>query len=622
MLICGLLSAIIFARYVLCGSSTIVRVEKNMKIRDNIVFFLLVFFTGLNNSFAMDTSKYIPLSEIEPGMEGYALSVYHGTEIEKFPVRVVSVMRNHTPGHDAFLVIGTGKKFMHTGPVAGCSGSPVVLGGRIAGALAFGWSFPKDPLYGVTPIEEMLAIKDRKDEIKLLSVGVDLPQFKSGKLDFESYCNNINEMASERFSNGQNLICSSVSPLAFNSLGGFSTENIYYNGADFSGASTEGCLPNFEPGSVICIPLVDGDIKISVLGTVTAINGDDVFAFGHPFNGEGNVCLPFSTGEIYTVVASQSKSFKLGVSTVPIGAIVADQSTAVYGVVGEQAPQIPMKLEISAYDEVGMAKYDCLLAEHKMFTPMMIQSVISAAAFKNSQLPEFHTVCYRAVIDVDGVGDIVIDDISSARGMRDPAYEVAGVVGMIKSNQYHRPKINSIDFSARLEAEDINANITLTNVDDVKVEPGEKITINFMLEKEFGKKIDSSIEFTIPEDIKPGKKKIMLCGGERYMRFVNQMKPERTMYDDFDSMIKALKNELNLTKRVGIYAVLQTERTGFTVGKYAIDNLPDSKAVVLASPKRNYLVKPVYSWLEQKIEIPYIVKNTVEIQIEVVGEDD
>ncbi|NQT01633.1 MAG: hypothetical protein HQ580_06400, partial [Planctomycetes bacterium] len=105
-----------------------------------------------------DPAKYIGLDEIKPGMEAYCLTEYGVAGIEKFGLKVVDVVRDFEPGLDVILVSGTDERFIHTGPVAGCSGSPVYINGRLAGALAYAWPYAKDPLYGVTPIAEMLKV--------------------------------------------------------------------------------------------------------------------------------------------------------------------------------------------------------------------------------------------------------------------------------------------------------------------------------------------------------------------------------------------------------------------------------------------------------------------------------
>jgi hypothetical protein len=105
-----------------------------------------------------DAQRYIKVDEVKPGMTGYCLTDYGEHGIEKFALKVVNVVHNIEPGRNAILVMGTDERFRHSGIVAGCSGSPVYFDGRLAGALAFGWEFGKDPLYGVTPIDEMLQV--------------------------------------------------------------------------------------------------------------------------------------------------------------------------------------------------------------------------------------------------------------------------------------------------------------------------------------------------------------------------------------------------------------------------------------------------------------------------------
>ena len=120
---------------------------------------LLLFLTGVClGASSMDSSRYISVDEIRTDMDAYCLTVFEGTEIEKFGLKVLSVIRNQRPGRDAILVMGTDDRFKHVGPVRGCSGSPVYIDGRLAGALAASWTFAQDPLYIATPIESMLTI--------------------------------------------------------------------------------------------------------------------------------------------------------------------------------------------------------------------------------------------------------------------------------------------------------------------------------------------------------------------------------------------------------------------------------------------------------------------------------
>ena len=105
----------------------------------------------------LDKKRYIPVSEVKAGMKGYCLTCMKDTEVGKFNLEVLSIIHNLNPGRDTILVKCTDEQFLYAGVIAGCSGSPVYIDGRLAGAMSFGWPGSKDPIYGVTPIEDMLA---------------------------------------------------------------------------------------------------------------------------------------------------------------------------------------------------------------------------------------------------------------------------------------------------------------------------------------------------------------------------------------------------------------------------------------------------------------------------------
>ena len=101
------------------------------------------------------------LSEVRAGMEGHALTVFQGTKPEPFKIKVISVLRNFLPKEDVILIRAEDPRVAFSGIVAGMSGSPVYIDGKLVGAIAYAWNFAKEPLGGVTPIETMLAERTR-----------------------------------------------------------------------------------------------------------------------------------------------------------------------------------------------------------------------------------------------------------------------------------------------------------------------------------------------------------------------------------------------------------------------------------------------------------------------------
>ena len=292
-----------------------------------------------------DPARYISVDEIKPGMEAYCLTVYKGTAVEKFGLEVLSVVHDFMPGRDSILVRGTDERFIHSGPVAGCSGSPVYINGRLAGALATGWQFSKDPLYGVTPIADMLRVGSSemsKAGGESFNSGPGPALDFSGPVDFTQIEKKILSPASSsrgEFAGASILPCPMVVSGMPESVTGDLDESLrplgfmVVSGAG-GGRPSDVCDIKPVPGGCLTVPLVTGDITIEVVGTITEVRGDDIYAFGHSFLGYGPVDLPMATGEVHTVVSSVIRSFKVGTSVNVIGALKADESTAVRGKIG------------------------------------------------------------------------------------------------------------------------------------------------------------------------------------------------------------------------------------------------------------------------------------------------
>jgi len=270
-----------------------------------------------------DPAKYISLDEIKPGMEAYCLTEYGLAGIEKFGLEVVDVVRNVDPGMDLIYVKGTDERFIHTGPVAGCSGSPVYIDGRLAGALAYASFYSKDPLYGATPIEEMLKVgrgtrvgRSEQRAGQRLSVfdftrPIDFAeidrQFRNSLLKRSRNLSGVNPLPCPLITSGlPRGVCEQLDELVkpFGLM-------VVAGGSGGSNKVEDSEKVELVPGACLVIPLVSGDITMSTFGTVTEVRGDKVYGFGHSYLGYGPVDLPMATGKVHTVVSSVYRSFKL-----------------------------------------------------------------------------------------------------------------------------------------------------------------------------------------------------------------------------------------------------------------------------------------------------------------------
>ncbi|AQQ72070.1 stage IV sporulation protein B [Limihaloglobus sulfuriphilus] len=579
------------------------------------------------DDFELDRSKYISLDEIKPGMDAYALSVYAGTKIEKFSLKVLSVARDNKPGKDAIFVVGTDERFIHTGAVQGCSGSPVYIDGRMAGALAFGWPNTIDPLYGVTPIEEMLRIGYEFDENyqdqspdKSSSFSIDY----SKPLNLTELRKSIDNAATpdkrELYSMKplKTPLVTSLPSGSCDFLSKFS-ESIGMNvitGVTAKSAEDYTLTPNFEPGSIVAVPLVEGDIRMSAIGTITEVDGDKVYAFGHAFEGMGEVNLPMSTGYVHMVVASHVSSFKYGAAGQIIGSLRADESTGIYGVIGEEAPMIPLKITIDRFNDQRTREYNCQVAVDKYYTPMLSGSASAGALMSRGELPNEHTISSKVRIGIEGREDLVIEKTTSQRGISDAAYSIIEPIMLLMNNPYERPDITGIEVYMNMSNEDTTAAIADVIIRDVRLTPGDTVRADVIIKSPLAQTISRPLEFELPEDIEPGAYTLTVAGGPQYRNMMAQYNSHRYMPINLDSALRSIR-ELESMDNYKMYCVLALQTSGISIENSELPKLPYSKIVPLSTGKRSTAVQALRHYITKEYDSPKIVSNRVGFRIQV-----
>ncbi|MCF7954961.1 MAG: hypothetical protein K9M75_04075, partial [Phycisphaerae bacterium] len=494
----------------------------SFKTLSNFKYF--VFFVLFIGSFAfgLDKSKYISVDEVKRGMDAYCLTVLEGSEPKKYPLKVVSVVYNQKPGLDGILVVGTDEAFKHIGPVQGCSGSPVYIDGRMAGALAAGWSFSVDPLYMVTPIEEMLRVGSVVDSSAVVSsknVNASMIDF-SKPLDLAFARDRVfgSLAKAQNTAGGFNALpcplVTSFSPEVCQSLAGDlkATGLVPLAGGGTDSGDESGEDVKYVPGGVLAIPLVSGDISMAGFGTVTEVVGDKVYGFGHSFLGQGAVDLPMAAGKVHTVVSNMNFSFKLATAGKISGAFRADESTAIFGRTGAKARLIPLRVKVSRFDAVEDKVFNCKMAYHRLYTPMLLQAVLAGAAQMQGALPEEHTVEYKAGIGVKGFDPIKFENVSSGSSINDVVGEAVGAVTLLMNNSFGDAEIDSLDFEINIKPDNMIANFSSIELDDVKVKPGGKVGATVVLQSYKSEKTAYRLSLDIPKDLKPGKYKIVVTG--------------------------------------------------------------------------------------------------------------
>jgi hypothetical protein len=574
-------------------------------------------------------AKYIALDEIKPGMEAYCLTEYGVAGIERFDMEVVDVVRDFEAGLDVILVSGTDERFVHTGPVAGCSGSPVYIKGKLAGALAYAWPYAKDALYGVTPIGEMLKVGLGSREggstgsSEQSRVFFDL----SGPLDLGEINRQYrNELISSRRNAGSAspLPC----PVAASGVPGSVREQLDEmlkpfgmmviagggNEGNAGGSPEQGQL---EPGATLIVPLVSGDISLAVSGTVTDVRDDKIYGFGHSYLGYGPVDLPMARGKVHTVVSNIYRSFKLTSVLEEVGALTMDESMAVMGRVGAKAKTIPLKIRIDRYNDTRERVYNCRVANNRLLTAILVQSAVAGAAFQLGDFPPDHMLEYEVAIDLEGDKSIRFENISASRGINELLIESASSVALLMNNPYEQIDIKSIDYDIRIVPRNVISHIWSVNLSDSRFKAGEEIDIEVVVEPVLAAKKKYNCRIKIPENLAAGSYNLTVSGYLDYERFLLKSEPYKFMAHNASALIEALNYSLSVD-RDNLYFVLSLPPGGIALEQAELPDLPATKVLVLQNAKRALQVRPYQHWIEKSLKIGNVVidKKAIKVTVE------
>src|SRR5262245_2939282 len=127
-------------------------------------FSLLILLIGaFSLTLSAQTSQFMSVDEVRAGMKGYGRTVFQGTRIEQFDVELLGVLKNYQPKQDMILARLSGGPLARTGVIAGMSGSPVYIDGKLLGAVAFSFPYSTEPIAGIQPIQQMLGLLDQNN---------------------------------------------------------------------------------------------------------------------------------------------------------------------------------------------------------------------------------------------------------------------------------------------------------------------------------------------------------------------------------------------------------------------------------------------------------------------------
>jgi hypothetical protein len=559
--------------------------------------------------------KTISIEQIQPGMHGVAYTVFQGTQPEPMEFDVLGILRNSNgPKGNIILIRLRGQKVEYTGVVAGMSGSPAYIDGKLAGALAFRiGEFSKEPIAGVTPIAEMLEINQLDSSPGSESTAASSPKTAATKTSGPG--------ASETDSlhNFANALQPIETPLVFS---GFTEDTVRLFAPQFSAA---GILPVMGagsvsggkqpepliPGSAVSALLVRGDMDIAATCTVTYTDATHLLACGHPLMQFGNTDLPMSKATVLATLASPANAFKIVDTTEPAGVFVQDRHAGIMGVFNRDAKMIPVTLTVHGGTGEKVFHYEVLNNPH--ISPVAMMATTFNALRGLNDYGEEISYQMNGHISVSGYPDVSLKNMFTPTDSGQPAAVQAALAvgdrfGRIFDNPYSAADIHSVQLEFNLVHERRWAVLEAAHTDLTEVRPGQEIVVEAVLRPYRGDRILRRIPVRVPTSVSQGPLRILISDGDT----LDRMRRGPYLFGrrlDLASTIAQLNKEHSSNR---LYVSLLESDPEAMIGDKVMPSLPLSVMNVMDGMRgtQEMVVLGESSVNEASAELDYVISGT------------
>ncbi|HEX4606334.1 MAG TPA: SpoIVB peptidase S55 domain-containing protein, partial [Candidatus Angelobacter sp.] len=461
-------------------------------------------------------TQIMKVDDVRPGMKGLGYTVFQGTKVETMGVEVLGVLRNlNGPKSDVVLVKLTGDKAEFTGVVGGMSGSPVYIDGKLLGAVAYRiGQFSKEPIAGVTPIEQMLEINEFDQSVPQSGAASAARQAGASRTStpgvpdanpVQSYAQYLQPIDAPFVFNGFNEAAIKQFAPSFSAAGIVPVMGV-------GSASKEKQPEPLLPGSAVSAILVRGDMDVAATCTVTYMDKEHLLACGHPLMQFGMVEMPMTKANVVATLASPLNAFKIINTTEAVGAFVQDRHTGILGRFDREPRMIPVTLNI--HGASGPREYHYEVLNNAKLTPLMMMTTVYNALMGMNQYGEETTYRMKGSIHVNGFTDVRMTNMFSPVDATPTAYAVAMALGdhfgRIYDNPFEAPTVGGVTLEFDLEHERRSAVLESARTDVTEARPGDEITIEAVLRPYRGDRIVRRIPVRVPTSAPKGSLRILV----------------------------------------------------------------------------------------------------------------
>jgi hypothetical protein len=591
---------------------------------------LVLLSIGAAAAFAQPTET-LAADRLQAGMRGYGLSdLGDGRGIQRFDVEILGLLRRYAPRQDLILARVTGAGLEDRGIIAGMSGSPIYVDGKLIGALAYGWPFSKEPICGITPIQSMLDIRQAPAAPPVpiggtggsggAAVSTEALVSAFAAHSFREHMDRL--IAPLRSPAGEAM---STLPLPVSFSGSAAAGTLLSRvveaagwvaapaGASAPASSTAAPVSNLKPGSAVSTVLLSGDMVLAANGTVTWVEGDTLLAFGHPFLSMGPVEMPMAHSEVLTILPSLYRSFKFSGTGAVLGAVTQDRSTGILGTFGARAPMVPVTVRIASED-VATQTFRFEAVHNSMLTPILTAIAIDSVLTTLEKRTGERTLVWKSEIRTPG-RSVRWDSVFSGLAAREEAVtSLALLTNYLMANEFRDMTILGVDVEIRHSDRLQNAKVVNVEPRKERLRPGEKVPVWVDLVDFRGGSRRVVMDLEVPLDTPPGSLQVFVGDGSAATAYDLSLYPS-----DPHSLDQVLDFLARIRPPNSLNLLAYRRAAGAVVGGEALPALPGSVAAILrergpgdGSPSLSYLR---LQW--ESLEQPVPVTGSVRLDLEV-----
>src|SRR5688572_1087785 len=588
-------------------------------------------------------SKTFPVSELKPGMVATGRTVFQGDQLEEFRAHILGVLRNSIgPRRALILARLEGGPLANTGVIAGMSGSPVYIDGRLVGAVSYSLGdFSKEALAGITPIDEMIADAtlpgQRRAQVARAELTLPVTQegLRESLRQAFAWARPFAESPADVRVIGDGAVNAGIAtllrPIATPiNFAGFDTRTIdplisafrdlgftpvMAGGAQIGSPTSAASAPSsssgtpLRPGDPVGVALMNGDLEVGATGTVTEVDGNRVYAFGHPFYNLGPTQFPMTRAHVIAVLPSLANSMKIASAGDVIGTVQQDRATTIAGTLGPGPSMIPISLTLNS-ERGTRKKFSIGIVKDQLFTPLLAYVAILQTLTSYERQNGVGTYTLRGAAHLKNHNDVAFEDLFT--GDQQSAYAAASVVAPL--NVLLRNAFEDVDFEGlnlEIEASEQPRSATLERVwiDGTRARPGSSVDLRILLRTYRGEEVTQSIPVQIPANARDNIS-IMVTDAARLSQFEQrelQVQPLQTT--GLPQMIRVLNSA---RKNNRLYVRLVTRDGGAVVKGEPLAALPSSVLAVMEADRNGGSFRPLQSALvgEWEITAGYAVRGS------------